>query len=311
MKELSKLRRTDLNLLVTLRTLLESRNVSRAADDLGLSQPAASHALNRLRDVFQDQLLVRSGRSMVPTPKAEQLLPKIQDILVSLEEILELEDEFVPEASARTFVIATNGYAAQRLLAPIALALQEEAPNVDLRVIASHTEGVRELLAEGRADVALLSAALDMLPEALMMRQLFNDPFVSTVREDHPFVREGVTLESYADARHVLVSSNGEPFGAVDRGLASQGLRRRVALVLPDYMSVPAILHASDYVITTTQSIAKMFGEHSGLAHVAPPPGVIEIQGGLHALWHERVHADPTNQWIRRLILRVAEGLAT
>lgn len=311
MKQLSKLRTTDLNLLVTLKVLLETRNVSRAAEEMGLSQPAASHALNRLRDVFQDQLLVRSGRNMVPTPKAELLLPKVREILDGLEEILQSNEEFVPATSDRTFVVVTNGYAAQRMLAPLVSQVIEEAPNVNLQIRSASPDDVRDLLAEGLADMALISAPMSALPESLMMRLLFTDPFVATAREGHPLAQGPVDVEAYAGASHVLVSSNGEPFGAVDKGLASSGLRRRVALVLPDYLAVPSILLETDYIITTTRSIAGMLGEHPGLVHFEPPSGVVDIPGGLHVLWHERVHSDPTNQWLRRLILRVAESLAS
>ena len=309
MKDITKLRSTDLNLLVTLKVLLETRNVSRAAEELGLSQPAASHALNRLRETFQDPLLVRSGRSMVTTSKAELLLPKVRELLGGIEEILDTETAFDPLTSQRTFVVGTNGYASNAVLARLVEFLVAQAPQVNLHVVSVH-EDVRELLAEGRIDVALLSSSMERLPESLMVRQLFRDLFVTTVRRGHPLATGEVTMARYAEQRHILVSPAGDRVGAVDQRLADAGLRRRVALVLSDYLAVPGILKTSDLVITTTRTIATMLGEHPDLVQVKPPAEVLGIAGGLHALWHERVQHDSANRWLRELILRASEGFS-
>lgn len=309
MNQLSKLRTADLNLLVALRALLETRNVSRAAEELGLSQPAASHALNRLRDTFGDQLLVRSGRTMVATPKAELLLPKVRELLAGIESILDNEEEFSAPTSQRTFVIATNGFAAQRLVMPLVRAVSEEAPGANVHMVSLMDDNIRELLADGRVDLALLSMPMTSLPESLMMRLLFNDPFVTTVRAGHPFTKQAPDAKAFADALHILVSPKGDAVGAVDRGLAELGLRRRIVTVLPDYLVVPSLLRETDYVITTTRSIASILSEQSGLVQISPPPGLVDIRGGLYALWHERVQNDPASQWLRRLVLRVSEAV--
>lgn len=296
-----KVRNTDLNLLVTLAMLLETQNVSRAAERLDLSQPAVSHALNRLRIAFDDPILVRSGRAMIPTPKAESLREEIDDILANIENVLTRDDVFIAQESTRTFVVATNGFAAQLLIPELTHALQRAAPNANLRVIPLQHRDMRDLLASGEVDVCLISGSIDRLPESLMMRVLFQDPFVSTLRDGHP-LGDTVSLEAFASASHILVSPRGDDFGVVDTMLTTHGLRRRIALFLPDFIVVSEILKRTDYIISTPLSIVELFKDRTGLRQV-PMPAELQIgSGALIALWHERVHADPVNQWFRQLV---------
>lgn len=304
----SRARTTDLNLLVTLAALLETHNVSRAAESLGLSQPAVSHALNRLRDTFDDQLLVRSGRVMVPTPRAVELLPEVRELLAEIERILVPAEDFDPAETKRTFVVATNGFAAQVLVPELLRELRERAPNAVLRVVQTGHRDLRELLTDGEVDICLISGQIDHLPESLMMRMLFDDPFVVLVRDGHPLKGE-VSLEDYAAAEHVLVSPRGDVHGAVDALLAQKGLRRRIALLLSDFMIVPQILTSTDYVITTPVTIARMFAREFDLRTFTPVGGLGADRGALFALWHERVQNDPVNQWFRRLVMDVGERL--
>lgn len=296
-----KVRNTDLNLLVTLAALLETQNVSRAAERLDLSQPAVSHALNRLRTVFDDPILVRSGRAMIPTPKAESLREEVEEILASVEKVLTRDEVFVPDESTRTFVVATNGFAAQLLIPELNHALQNAAPNANLRVVPLQHHDMRDMLASGEVDACLISGRIDRLPESLMMRVLFQDPFVSTVRDGHPF-GETVSLEDFAAASHILVSPRGDDFGVLDTTLASHGMRRRIALFLPDFIVVSDVLKRTDYVISTPLSIVELFKDRKGLRQIPMPEELRLGSGALIALWHERVHADPVNQWFRQLV---------
>lgn len=302
-----KARTTDLNLLVTLAALLETNNVSRAAEMLDLSQPAVSHALNRLREVFEDELLVRSGRVMLPTSRAEEMRDKLQQILAEVEHLLSAGSEFRPKESSRTFVIATNGYAAQLVIPRILNALEQEAPQANLRVIPTLHNDLRDLLADGQVDLCLQSGTIEHLPESLMMRSLYRDPFMMTAREDHPLC-QNMTVEDFAKASHILVSPRGDQNGILDAVLADMGMRRRVALILPDFLIVPRILRHSDHVITTPMSLAHIFGDEMGLATVHLPPELEMNTGALIALWHERVHKDPMNQWFRNLVFEVSEN---
>lgn len=304
----SKVRATDLNLLVTLAALLEAQNVSRAAEALGLSQPAVSHALNRLRETFDDALLVRSGRAMVPTPRAEALLPQVREVLADIERLLDANEDFNPEDTRRTFVVATNGFSAQLLIPALVHSLRSQAPHANLRITPTGHRDLRDLLTDGQVDACLISGSMDHLPESLMMRSLFEDSFVSTVREGHAFKEGQVSEAAFADASHILVSPRGDHLGVLDGMLAQRGMRRRVALVLPDFMTVPAILRSTDYVITTPVSISRLLNDSGGLRQFTPPGG-LGLSGALIALWHERVQNDPVNRWFRRLIFDVSERM--
>lgn len=301
-----KLRATDLNLLVTLVALLEAENVSRAAEQLGLSQPAASHALNRLRDTFDDPLLVRSGRRMVPTPRAEALLPRIKAILEDIQGVLSTAHVFEAAETRRTFVVATNGYSGQLLIPKLTARLLQAAPNANLRVIHVGHNNLRELLADGEVDLILYSGQIDMMPESLMVRALFEDGFMCCARPGHPLASGTMSVEDFAAADHILVSPRGDTHGAVDAALAVLGLRRRVRLVLPDFMSVGRILQNSDYVITTPASIGRLLSRNDALAQFQPPTELNFVVGSQVVLWHERVQHDPVNQWLRRLLFDIA-----
>lgn len=299
---------TDLNLLVTLGVLLETHNVSRAAESLGLSQPAVSHALNRLRDVFDDPLLVRSGRVMVPTPRAESLRAHVQEVLAGVERLLSVDDEFEPSTTSRTFVVATNGFSAQLLIPELNHCLQERAPNANLRVIPLGNENSRDVLSDGEVDVCLVSGSIDRLPESLMMRVLYKDPFVMTVREGHAF-QDPVPLEAFASAPHILVSPRGDDFGVLDSMLARHGLRRRIALFLPSFSAVSSVLQRTDYVISTPLSIVRMLSQTEGLRQLPMPTALQMDSGALIVLWHERVHRDAANRWFRALVSEASSAL--
>lgn len=303
-----KIRNTDLNLLVTLAALLETHNVSRAAESLGLSQPAVSHALNRLRAVFDDPLLVRSGRVMVPTPRAESLRGQVEDVLTDVERLLSADDAFEPRETTRTFVVATNGFAAQLVIPALNDYLQERAPNANLRVIPLGSDDLRDVLSDGAVDVCLISGAIDHLPESLMMRVLRNDPFVMTVREGHAF-QEPVRLREFASNPHILVSPRGDDTGVLDAMLANHGLRRRIALYLPDFTVVSNVLRRTDYVISTPLSIVQLLSQTDGLRQLEMPKELQMDSGALIALWHERVHGDSANRWFRQLVVEASEAL--
>lgn len=295
----------DLNLLVMLRALLETQSVSRAALQLGLSQPAMSHALNRLRNTFEDQILVRAGRRMVPTPRAEQMLARLQSLLDEAEHLILFRGEFDPAHSRRAFSLVTNGFASFAVFPKMQQALRAQAPNVDLRVRQLGRDDVRELLADGGVDIGLVTGELSNLPESLFSRRLFDDPFVCVVRTDHPLVGDTVSIDTYCELQHILVSPRGDSTGVVDRELAERGMSRRVSLVLPDFLAVPEILISSDYIVTVPASIAKLFANRPDLKLVEPPCDL--PVGSLIMLWHERVREDPAHQWLRTITAEAAD----
>lgn len=202
-----KLTGFDLNLLVIFEAILRERSVTKAGERLGLSQPAMSHALNRLRWMLKDQLFVRTPEGMSPTPRAEQLAQPVRRALVELELALEPE-EFNPEQAERRFTIAVNNYAAVVLAARIAAKCAASAPNIRLSLRPSGTLDLENLLDRGELDVAITT--IDAAADRFVSRTLIEDRYVAVVRRDHPVTRRTLDVETFAALPHLMISSSGE-----------------------------------------------------------------------------------------------------
>lgn len=298
----------DLNLLVTLEVLLRKESVTEAAKELGLSQSAVSHALGRLRDQFDDDLLVRSGRSMVLTEKARALEGPLRRALKSLQDVVTPEEPFDPETDAATVTIAANDFAQFTLLPALVEALQERAPKMDLRVRDLGGAAPTQRLAEGTVDLALTLGLPEHISPSLYRVDLFPIELVSVVRADHPRVEDRLTLEEYVELPHLLVSPRGDDQGVVDLTLRQQGLSaRRIALVVPNFLVAPFIVARSEMVLTTSRRVVERFAPVLPLRVVAPP---LELtRGTVSVVWHPRSHRDLRHRFVRDLIRAVARAV--
>lgn len=293
----------DLNLLVVLHALLETQSVKASAKRLALSPSATSHALGRLRDTFGDQLLVRSGRSMVLTPRGEQLRPRLARLLDEMETLLVDAGDVDPASLRRAFRVSTTDYGERVILAPLGLRLHELAPGVDL--YGARTSRLENDIRGGACDLGI--GVLSSAPPDIEVESLFDERFVCLLRAGHPAAKRKLTLERYAKLEHVLVAPGGTPQGVVDRFLAAEGLHRRVARTVATFMVAPHLVCESDYVLTMAERLARPMAEQLGLVvRVAPPP----ISGfTLKMAWHRRTDEDPTHQWLREQVRAVTRGL--
>ena len=299
----------DLNLLVALRALLAERHVTRAAARVGLSQPAMSHALGRLRELLGDALLVRTPGGMQPTARAEAMTVPLERALEDLGRVLASPEPFEPGRSTRRFRIATNDYMELVLFPRLLARLWREAPGIDVRV---PNIGARsnEELAESRIDLAMgvggQFGSPDP-PQGIRMQRLVSDRFVCVVREGHPTVKKRLSLDEFVSLPHALVAPRGESGSIVDTALASMGLKRRVAVEVPHFLVAPHVVRETDVILTLAARVAESLGPLLGLRQLAPP---IELQGfSMSMVWHERQHADPAHAWLRGLIAAVAKTL--
>lgn len=284
----------DLNLLAALDAMLRERSVSRAAARVGVSQPAMSHSLSRLRAWFDDPLLVRSSGGMIPTKRAEQLEAPLRAALEQLRQAVQSPAPFEPSSVERAFVLVTTDYGELNVLPPLAAQLTKEAPKVDL--LASPDVGLwATRLEEGACD--LYVGPLGVKPPAgIRSRRLYKEQFVCVMRRDHPAVRK-LTVERFANLVHVLVAPRGRLGSPVDDALAAKGLRRRVAVMVPHFLVAPWLVAESDMVITLPRRTALRFCELLPLKWVEPP---LKLPGfDVHQAWHERVHHDPFHRWMR------------
>lgn len=293
MLALRSLAAVDLNALVHLQALLEEGSVTRAAGRVGITQPAMSRSLARLRVEFDDPLLVREGRGMALSPYARELAPALGAALASLAGILVPRVPF-DGSEAVTLRVAMNDYAGLVLLPRLLARLAKLAPAVslDIRPFPSWAEVGAEL-ARGVLDAAV---GFDYeLPEALTHSELFRDEFVVIARRRHPRLREGLDARAYVELAHVLVSTRGRVVGSVDLALAQRGLERRVAVTVPHFLVAPEAVRSSDHIATVARRIIELAPR--GLAQYEPPLPVAGF--GVVLAWHPSQEATRVHGWLR------------
>lgn len=296
--------RIDLNLLVVLQALIAERSVTRAAERIGLSQPAMSHALARLRRALDDPLLVRTPRGMEPTPRARAMAEPLDRALEDLARAVAPTAKFDPTRARRRLRVATDDYLELILMPKLLARLWREAPRIDIRVTSAGRQSGNDL-AEGRVDMIIDPvSAFESLPGAYSQR-IFDERFVCIVRKDHPMVGKRLSLDTFVALPHALVSPAGRPGGIVDTALAKLGLSRRVAIQVPHFVVAPEIVRQTDVILTVGERIAR--ADREGLRILEPPlalPGFT-----VSTIWHERNHADPAHVWFRSMIADVAKSL--
>lgn len=279
------LRSLDLNLLVVLDALLDEAHVSRAADRLGLSQPAASAALQRCRHLFRDELLERGRGTMRLTPKAEALRAPLKSLLAGVVDLVDPPDLPLIEIR-RTLRISMADYPALLIIAPLQRALQQSAPGIDIVVQPWHgADAARIRLAEGTVDLAI--SVFPPAEDELHREELLVEHYVVAMREDHP-AADNFDLDTWLRYPHILVSGRGDTRTPLDAELAGRQLSRRVGLVVPSFQIVPPLLRGSDMIAMLPSRVALA---EDGLVTFPPP---IPIAGfSLHLAWHRR-HATDT-----------------
>lgn len=289
----------DLNLLVVFDAILKDRNITMAARRVGLSQPAMSSALARLRRTFNDPLFVRTGRGMQPTPYAQVLAPPIQRACELVATSLTIGTDFDPRASTRTFVFYMTDIGQGIFLPKLLCALEERASRVKVKVLRIPERGAHEAMAAGDVDLAV--GLFPDLKAGFFQQRLYRDEFVCLVRADHPRAKGAIGVKQFAEMRHAVVASAGTGHeAAIERACAAQRQRRRIALTVPHFMAVPIIVARTDYVVTVPRRLALAFEGFPGIRMVEPPIRIEAFDIRQH--WHERYHHDPGNKWMRALI---------
>jgi DNA-binding transcriptional LysR family regulator len=304
------LRSVDLNLLVVFDALMAERNVTRAAARNGLSQPAVSKALNRLRAMFDDPLFVRRDRAMEPTARAFELAGPIRGALADISRTLTAPTAFDPATARAMIKVATVDLYHTKLLPSLVQHLRRDAPGIDLQVRANDSARILEQLVSGNIDIAL--APLATRTTELCAEPLWNDRLVTLVAEDNP-LREPLSIEAYAaaahlvDAGHVQVSSEGVGTSVVDAILAARGLRRRIVLVLPSSAGVPFVVASTDLIATLPSRIVKGLAPVPKVRILTPPLQDVEVSP--HMFWHRRSDPDPLQIWLRASIRTIAASI--
>jgi DNA-binding transcriptional LysR family regulator len=294
----------DLNLFVVLRALLAERHVTRAAARVGLSQSATSHALSRLRELYGDPLLVRRGRGLVLTPRAERILPALERGLSDLQAAIAAEPAFEPATARRSFTLGMADYTQALMMGNVLRALEREAPHVDLNVL--NPPDLEDQIVAGKVDLGLqVDSRSDHAP--LESRPLFEDEFVCLVRKGHPRIGAKMTMQSYLASRHVVVAPTGTAGSLVDTELAARGLERRIALRVSNFLVAPIVVAETDFVNTMPKRLGVKLAERYGLRALPPPLALPRFSFLL--VWHPRLELDPAHRWLRELVEKVSRGL--
>jgi DNA-binding transcriptional LysR family regulator len=298
-----RLRNLDLNLLLVFDAVLRERSVVRAADSLAISQPAVSHALNRLRHALKDQLFIRTPAGMSPTPRAEQLALPVRKALNDLQLAIE-GDTFDPATADRRFAIAVNNYAAVVAAGPIVAAVRVQAPNVRLSLVPSGTLNLADRLDRGELDLAI--SALEIDGERFASQLLIEDRFVAVLRSGHPALSKKLTAASLAELQHLGISSSREDLTFVDEFLKARKSTRVVASDVP-YLSAGAVLVQSNLVAILGQKLAMEFRRAYAI-EVRELPFEAPL---LHSVmsWHRRFDDVPAHRWLRGTIIGAATTL--
>ena len=300
----------DLNLLLALDALLKEQHVTRAAMRIGLSQPAMSNALARLRDLLDDPLLVRAAKGMVPTPRAERLREPVRAALRAIERAVSDEDAFVPATTQASLDLTTSDAIGMLLLPRLGERLRKEAPGISLHVHAmNEEEGPWEGLESGRID--LVAGVYDSPPAGVRDLPLYEERFVCVMRAGHPLAGKPLSLRQYVELPHILVLTSRSGLGPslVDRSLEQRGLTRRIALTLPHFLLAPFIVAQSDFVILFPSRLAAHFAALLPVRIAAPPLPLPSYTIRLY--WHERAHRDPANGWMRGLVQEAVQDFGS
>jgi len=297
----------DLNLLVAFDALMNERNVTRAATHVGVSQPAMSAALSRLRKLFGDPLFLRSAEGLLPTPRARSLAEPLSQALRQIESTLVKKPEFVPGRATFTFKLGLSDYPAFVLLPSLLQALGKNSPGVSLNVHSfSNRDHAIDLLDAGAIDAAI-GVPPTHADSRILTRPVIRDEFVTIVAGDHPAARRGMNMKTYLELPHVLVSPEGELYGVVDQALAQQGKKRRLALTLPQMFAVPLVVARTSLTATVMRRVALHSPVSRRLVLFPPPVTLSEVAFDL--IWHRRSDSHPAQLWLREFIAEHAASL--
>jgi DNA-binding transcriptional LysR family regulator len=296
----------DLNLLVAFDALMAERSVTRAGTRIGRTQPAMSAALSRLRNLLKDELFIRSPNGLQPTPRALDLAEPLGHALAEIQRTLEFTQGFDPSTSAVSFSLGLSDHPTFLLLPHLLAVLREKAPGITLRI--------RDFTARDDAISMLDSGEVDLtigVPPSptgrILNRPLFQERFVCILRKGHPAAEAPLDLDNFLGLSHLLVSPENDRFGIVDVALAKEGLKRRLALTLPQMYAAPVLIARSDMIATLMEGVVLASGHAHELSILPPPLDLEPVQFVLS--WHRRNDVHPAQRWFRDCVASLATAL--
>jgi DNA-binding transcriptional LysR family regulator len=290
----------NLDLLPIAFALYDERSVSRAAKTLGMSQPAVSMALRKLRSNFNDPLFIRAPNGIAPTPRAHALVKASRPLLERLHEDLLSERDFDPAQSTRVFTVALSDVGEIVFLPRLLERLRAEAPHCQVRSVSMPPQQLARALERGEVDLAV-GYFPDLVQQNFFQQRLFTHHFACLLRAGHPRYARRLSLESFLEVEHAVVHAEGRSQELFEKYLERRKVRRKVALQTPHFLSIPNIVCRSDLVATVPHALALYFARLSPQFAVAMPP--FNLSGfDVKQHWHRRFHHDSRSKWLRRQV---------
>lgn len=290
-----------LNQLRLVDALARNRSLGEAAEEIGLTQSAASHALARLRKVLQDPIFIRTSEGMRPTAYGMRLSASVHEAFASLRAGLDRHPEFVPATSTRTFNVIMSDVSQMLYLPELLSRISAQAPRVALRVHSLPLKSPHLMLESGEVDLAV--GAFSRLIAGCRQKRLYRERYVCVVRRDHPEFIKGMSIDAFCRVPQAIVDARGYVHERLDRWLAQQKARRNVKLHVPHFLSLPLVLARSDLLVVMASRVAKAYAEVLPLK-ILPPPVKLPTYDP-HVFWHERFHREPANHWLRNLYIEL------
>ncbi len=288
----------DLNQLVLFHQLMVERRVSKVAENMGLTQPAVSNTLAKLRRQFGDDLFVRTSKGMMPTPFAEQLAEPVGYALGMIHSGLNQHSRFQPASVKRAFTIAMTDIGEIVFLPALVERLRQEAPGVTLSTVRTTATNLRDDMEAGKVDLAI--GPLPQLKAGFFQRRLFQQRYVCLFKRGHPLDHRRLSLAGFKAAEHLIIVSADTGHGRVDELIRRAGIERNVRLTVPHFVSLGHILRGSEMVATVTERLAQSLVEPFNLSFRPHPVDLPEV--AINVFWHSLVHRSPAHQWLRGIV---------
>jgi len=303
----------DLNLLRIFDTVMIEQNLTRAADKLAMTQPAVSNALKRLRHAFNDELLIRTAYGVKPTPRAESIWPAIRQALGELESAIAPATADPMNFSA-SFRMAMADSTAAYWMPHLIREIESKAPGINARMVPLVTRDPRSMLLHGDIDIAVgffpgvvfqLAGGQSASNSPIRHNSLYTGRYVCVMRKDHPMAHQPLTLKSYCDAHHLLVSFSGRPHGLIDEILAPMNLQRRILLTVNQFFTAGRVVANSDLITVLPQHLISSTGVEQQLIWKELPIETPAVN--VDMLWHERDAKNPAHKWLRNNLIELVE----